>query len=329
LTSLKLRKGVWRRSVATGCPRTFDADRAEASRAQSSPPAAQQPAESPAQSESNVRANLRSHRSLSRFASRSDRVAGVSPEEAASLLAATPLKRLRPSPAKRCTMHAGPFLPRTFSDIQAEVRSRRTAGVRLRFLTVANFFVAMVTIEGFRTIVPRTNWPVLPAYNSAKSSPEKTGSRFSQASNESWKKKMEFPLSKVTISEQRAEQQYQSSDLPCASRARAVVGEITLGRRRWAVPSPSQGDRRTPSGGSGRSNRITRACNAFAVGYQKQDRLLAQVEVAGRTYNPERHTVDYVSKSTASGGAGCAGRVSKLHASAYEKAGANLRKKAG
>src|SRR5208282_1282967 len=44
------------------------------------------------------------------------------------------------------------------------------------------------------------------------------------------------------------------------------------------------------------SSRITRALQRIRARYQKQDRLLAQVEVASRTYRPEHNTVDYVFK---------------------------------
>jgi outer membrane protein insertion porin family len=40
------------------------------------------------------------------------------------------------------------FATGRFADIQAEADRTETTGVRLRFLTVANFFVGMVTIEG-------------------------------------------------------------------------------------------------------------------------------------------------------------------------------------
>jgi outer membrane protein assembly factor BamA len=46
-----------------------------------------------------------------------------------------------------------------------------------------------------------------------------------------------------------------------------------------------------------RSNRITRALQRIRSRYQKQDRLLAQVEVASRTYRPEHNAVDYVFKA--------------------------------
>ena len=40
------------------------------------------------------------------------------------------------------------FATGRFSDIQAEVERTETAGMRIRFLTSANYFVGMVTVEG-------------------------------------------------------------------------------------------------------------------------------------------------------------------------------------
>lgn len=74
---------------------------------------------------------------------------GVPPEEAASLLAATPLKI--GEPLTRDALHDAMqalFATGRFSDIQAEADRAETTGVRLRFVTVANFFVGMVSIEG-------------------------------------------------------------------------------------------------------------------------------------------------------------------------------------
>ena len=74
---------------------------------------------------------------------------GVPADEAASLLAATPLKI--GEPLTRESLHDAMqalFATGRFADIQAEADRTETTGVRLRFLTVANFFVGMVTIEG-------------------------------------------------------------------------------------------------------------------------------------------------------------------------------------
>src|SRR6202043_1767792 len=74
---------------------------------------------------------------------------GVPPEEAAILLAATPLKI--GEPLTREALHDAMqalFATGRFADIQAEADRTETAGVSVRFLTTANFFVGMLTIEG-------------------------------------------------------------------------------------------------------------------------------------------------------------------------------------
>ena len=74
---------------------------------------------------------------------------GVPPEEAASLLSTPSLKV--GAPLTRDSLHDAMqslYATGRFADIQAEVNRTDTAGIRLRFLTVANFFVGMLTIEG-------------------------------------------------------------------------------------------------------------------------------------------------------------------------------------
>src|SRR5258706_11695594 len=76
---------------------------------------------------------------------------GVPPEEAEHLLAATPLKL--GDPLTRQALHDAMqslFATGRFADIQADVE-RTTAGVRLRFLTVPNYFIGQVIADGVST----------------------------------------------------------------------------------------------------------------------------------------------------------------------------------
>ena len=136
IDQLELRKGVWRRSVAARVALALSMLIAqESSRAQSSPPAAQQPAESPAQSEATSGATFGAIAPYLGLPVDQIELPGVPPEEAASLLAATPLKV--GDPLTREALHdamQGLFATGRFSDIQAEVDRAETAGVRLRFL---------------------------------------------------------------------------------------------------------------------------------------------------------------------------------------------------
>src|SRR5437016_9371901 len=120
-----------------------------ASWAQSSPPAPQQPPESPSQSgaSSETKSGTKSETKFGTIAPylglAIDQIElpGVPPEEAATLLAATPLKL--GEPLTREALHDAMqalFATGRFADIQAEAECTETAGVSLRFLTTANFF---------------------------------------------------------------------------------------------------------------------------------------------------------------------------------------------
>ena len=77
---------------------------------------------------------------------------GVEPAEAAALLALTPLKV--GEPLTRDALHdaiKALFASGRFSDIQAEAERAETTGVRIRFLTAANYFVGIVTVDGVST----------------------------------------------------------------------------------------------------------------------------------------------------------------------------------
>src|SRR5271169_6309780 len=78
--------------------------------------------------------------------------------------------------------------------------------------------------------------------------------------------------------------------------ARAIVGEITVGGDAGYSEAEIRQIAKLHSGDPVVSNRITRALQRIRARYQKQDRLLAQVEVASRTYRTEHNTVDYVFK---------------------------------
>src|SRR5271167_3918575 len=106
-----------------------------------------------------------------------------------------------------------------------------------------------------------------------------------------------FHQSKVTISEQRDEQQHQvNMTFHVVRGPRATVGEVALdGDAGYSVEQIKE-IARLHSGDAVVSNRITRALQRIRTRYQKQDRLLAQVEVSSRTYQSKHNTVDYVFK---------------------------------
>jgi outer membrane protein insertion porin family len=258
-----------------------------------SPPAVQQPAESPSQ----FGATFGTITPYLGLPIDQIELPGVAPEEAASLLAATPLKI--GEPLTRETLHDAMqalFATGRFSDIQAEAERTDTAGVRLRFLTVANFFVGMVAMEGVSTnpsanqLASATRLQLGELYAREKLDRALAGIQRVMEENG-------FHRSKVTISEQRDQQQHQvNMTFHVVPGPRAVVGEITLEGDAGYSKEEIKEIAKLHSGDPVVSNRITRALQRIRARDQKQDRLLAQVSVASRTYRSERNTVDYVFK---------------------------------
>jgi outer membrane protein insertion porin family len=272
-----------------------------ASWAQDSPPAAQQPADSPSQSAAAAEAAAET-----KFGTITPylglpidqiELPGVPPEEAASLLAATPLKI--GEPLTRESLHDAMqalFATGRFSDIQAAADRTETTGVRLRFMTVANFFVGMVAIEGVSTnpsanqLASSTRLQLGELYSREKIDRALQGIQRVMEENG-------FHRSKVTFSEYRDEQQHQvNMTFHAVLGPRAIVGEITVdGDAGYSIAEVKE-IAKLHSGDPVSSKRITRALQRIRSRYQKQNRLLAQVEVASRTYRPEHNTVDYVFK---------------------------------
>jgi outer membrane protein assembly complex protein YaeT len=222
---------------------------------------------------------------------------GISPEEAATLIGATPLKIGQPltREALHDTMQAL-YATGRFADIQAEADRTDTAGVRLRFLTVANYFVGMLIMEGV------SNNPSANQLSSATRL--QLGELYAKEKIERALAGMErvleengFHRSRVTMSEQRDENQHQVNlTFHITLGTRALVGEIALqGDAGYAIEQIKD-IARLHSGNPVAADRITRALQRIRSRYQKQNRLLAQVEMASRTYRPGHNTVDYVLK---------------------------------
>ncbi len=218
-------------------------------------------------------------------------------EEANQFLNALPLKVGEPLTREKLhdAMQAL-FATGRFADIQAEADRTETTGVRLRFLTVANFFVGMLSVEGV-SINPSPN-------QIASATRLQLGELYAEekldhalANIQRVMEENGFHKSTVTISKQRDEAQHQMNlTFHVIPGPRAVVGEITLEGDAGYSTAELTEIGRLHSGAAVVSSRITRALQRIRARYQKQDRLLAQVSVASRTYRPERNTVDYVLK---------------------------------
>jgi len=222
---------------------------------------------------------------------------GVPAEEAVALLAATPLKI--GEPLNRDNLHDAMqalFATGRFADIQAEADRTETAGVRLRFLTIANFFVGMLTIEGVSTnpsgnqLASATRLQLGELYAREKLDRARVGMQRVMEENG-------YHQSQVTISEHRDEEQHQVNlTFHVVRGPRALIGEVTLEGDAGYSIAEIKDIGKLHTGDRASSSRTTRALQRIRRRYQKQNRLLAQVEVASRTYQPTRNAVDYVFK---------------------------------
>ena len=219
---------------------------------------------------------------------------GVGPEEAAALAAMTPLKI--GEPLTRDALHDAMkalFASGRFSDIQAEADRAETAGVRIRFLTAANFFVGIVTVEGVsgnpspNQLVSATRLQLGELCSQDKLDRAVAGIKRVLEENG-------FHQAKVAISQKGDEREHQIDiTFQVTPGPRAVVGEVFLKGDAGYLVGEIKDIAKLHAGDPVISSRVTRALQRIRGRYQKQKRLLAQVSLADRTYRPERNTVDY------------------------------------
>ena len=219
---------------------------------------------------------------------------GVPQQEAASLLASTPLKigeALTRDNLREAIKNL--FATGRFADIQAEVNRTETAGIRVQFTTVANYFVGIVAVEGVSAN---------PSQNQLTSASRlQLGELYTKEKLDAAQAEMQrvlaengFHQSKITESEQREEEQHQINlTFNVAPGPRAVVGEVKVEGDSSYSNTEIKEIAKVHSGGPVISNRMTRALQRIRARYQKQDRLLAQVSLAKSDYHPEHNAVDY------------------------------------
>jgi outer membrane protein insertion porin family len=219
---------------------------------------------------------------------------GLSPEDSAALKVTSQLKI--GEPLTREVMHNAMqalFATERFADIQAEADHTGT-GVRLRFLTTANYFVGQINVEGL-TNNPSPNQLVTAArlqlgelYTAEKLDRALSGIQRVLEENG-------FHRTKVESSEQKDELQHQVNlTFHVSLGARASIGKMTLSGDAGYSQEEIIGETgKFHTGDPVTSGRLTRALQRIRSRYQKQGRLLAQVSVASREYHPDRNTVDY------------------------------------
>jgi outer membrane protein insertion porin family len=218
---------------------------------------------------------------------------GVAPEDAAHMIAATPLKP--GEPLTRQALHdaiQALFASGRFADIQAEAE-RSDNGVTVRFVTASNYFVGLVAVDGVTTD-PTPNQLIT-------ASRLKLGELYTQEklehATENIRRVLEengFHRSNVTSSEQTdTVQQQKNIFFHVTPGPRAKVGQIKLEGETGYSQVELEEIAHFHAGDPVISSRLTRALQKIRSKYQKQERLLAQVSVASRTYRPEKNAVDY------------------------------------
>ncbi len=218
---------------------------------------------------------------------------GIGADESTRLLSATPLKI--GDALNRDILHdaiQSLFATGRFADIQVEAE-HAIGGVKLRFLTVPNYFVGQIAAEGVTSnptpnqLVSASRLQLGELYASEKLDRALAGIQRTLEDNG-------FHNSKVTSSEKRNELQRQVDiSFHVTPGTRAVVGQIALQGDAGFSKGRIEDMGKFHPGDPIISTRLTRALQRIRGKYQKQDRLLAQVSVAKREYRPERNAVDY------------------------------------
>ncbi len=219
---------------------------------------------------------------------------GVPPDEAASLIGVTPLKVGEPltrdnlRDAIKALFGTG-----RFADIQAEVNRTETAGIRIRFNTVANYFVGIITVEGVNVnpsanqLTSATRLQLGELYTKEKLDTAEAGMRRILEENG-------FHKATINSLEQRDDVQHQVNlTFTILPGPRAVVGDVIVEGDTNYSKNEIKDIAKLHSGDPVISTHVARALQRIRARYQKQDRLLAQVSLARADYHAERNSVDY------------------------------------
>ena len=180
-----------------------------------------------------------------------------------------------------------------FADIQAEAERTPEGQVRLTFRMRPNFFVGQLFVEGA---------PNPPAANQiVNASKLQLGELFTREKLERGlngiKQLMEqngYYRSSVTDEEQpKVETQQMNVLFRLVPGDHARVGHITVNGPAGFSVGQIQDIAKMHTGDYVTVQRVSRALDRLRKKYQKQNRLLSQVAIAGRVYLPASNTVDY------------------------------------
>lgn len=180
-----------------------------------------------------------------------------------------------------------------FADI--EVHAERTAAgeVDVRFVTMPNFFVGSRDAEGMpgrltaNQVVNASKFQLGELYT-----PEKLGRGLKNIQR--LLEESGFYKSTVQLQEMRwAERQQIDLLFHIEPGPQAVVGAINITGKPESSKGQIEDTARLHPGDPASTARVTRGLQRIQKGYQKQNRLLAQVSVAKREYRPQQNAVDY------------------------------------
>jgi outer membrane protein assembly complex protein YaeT len=180
-----------------------------------------------------------------------------------------------------------------FSDISVEAERTSNGQVVLSFVTVPNYFIGDVTVEGA---------PNRPNPNQvANASKLQLGELFSSA-------KLDRALSNIrqimqengyyraTVSTQEQrhpDTQQIDVQFQITAGAQAQVGRVTVGGNSGYSDGQIQDIAGMQPGDDVTVQRVSNALDRLRKKYQKQNRLLSQVSIASRFYRPEVNAVDF------------------------------------
>lgn len=184
------------------------------------------------------------------------------------------------------------FATGRFTDIQAEVTTTRD-GVILSFQTTPTLFVGSVTVEGAPSrptssqIINASKLQLGDAFSRDRMDRALTSIRQLMESNGYYK-------STVTEHEEVDNDRQQITiALQVQAGTQARVGEVNVNGDAGFTPKQVRDIAKLRPGDAVTAQRVTNALDRLRKKYQKQNRLLAQVSIASRNYQPETNRVNY------------------------------------
>ncbi len=180
-----------------------------------------------------------------------------------------------------------------FADLDAEAERTGDGQVTISFVTSANFFIGVVTVEGT---------PGHPTASQADNACKlQLGEVFTAEKLEralaNLKSLMEengYYRSAVTFEKtEHPEIQQVAITFHVAPGPLAHVGQVILTGHPLRTPAQVEDTARMHPGDPVSTQRVSNAMNRLRKKYQKQNRWLAQVAIAKRTYHPESNALDY------------------------------------